>query len=259
MRRVQVAALAVASSTLIISTTGCATKDRAEPASTPPMPSVSSAPDRDVLLLGSGRNRRATQTAGDWVTYADHVLVVTVVDEIRDGPSQEEIDRGEGLIGRVVQLRVDKALWSAPDVPQPAPTVLNLQAAGWAFNTNERRGTAKFALEESSRLELGHTYVKAIEWVDDPCYDDPKRGSWEALGSGDTIPFDGGVLGAGEFEGRVQTLAEAKAKWPTNTAASGLRERMAGSTIENLTARLQAASPGPKTGYESTECDLSDR
>jgi hypothetical protein len=152
-------------------------------------------------VLGQSRDRTGSRTVGDWATYADHLLVVTVTGEVRQSTSTAEIERGGGMIGRTVQLRVDNVLWSAPDAPRPAPAALALQAAGWASGAAD--ATVKVALRRSSRLEVGHTYVKAVEWIDDPCSDDPKRGSREGLGSGDTIPYDKGVLGAGEFEGRV--------------------------------------------------------
>ncbi len=93
--------------------------------------------------------------------------------------------------------------------------------------------------------------------MDDACYSDPKRGSWEALGSGDTIPFDGGVLGAGEFEGRVQTLDEAKPKWLTDTPTAGVREQLVGSSPARLTEMLDAAHPRTEAPA-STECGLDE-
>lgn len=261
MRRMQVGALTVAVSALMINTTACGTTDAAAPASAPPPVPASSAPNGDDVLLGEGRDRTASQTADDWATYADHLLVVTVVDEVRHKPSRTETERGEGMIGRTAKLRVDKVLWSAPDAPQPAPAALSLSAAGWVFNNNEgRAGTVKFALKHSSRLDKGYTYVKAVEWIDDPCSDDPKLGKWEGLGSGDTIPFDRGVLGAGEFEGRVHTLDEARTKLRTEgSGARSLRDQMVGSSVDKLIASVKTAQPRPEKGYGPGECNPSDR
>ncbi len=255
MRGIKVGALTVAVGALTVAAAACATPDRAEPSSAS---HVSSAPVGDKVVLGEGRDRTASQTADDWVTYADHVLVVTVLNETRLSPSRKEASRGEGMAGGNVKLRVDKVLWSAPDAPQPAPAILDLSAAGWVFNNNST-GEAKFALRHASRLEKGHTYVKAVEWIKDPCSDNPKQGSWEALGSGDTIPFDAGVLGAGEFEGRVQTLDESKAKWRVSGATRGVRAQMTGESVDTLVTNLKAASPRPERGYVPTECDPSDR
>ncbi|MFE9691924.1 hypothetical protein [Micromonospora sp. NPDC005806] len=255
MRRMRVAALPVAVSALILSTTGCATTETAAPPAAP----VKAAPVEaaEHVLLGDGRDRTASQTASDWATYADHVLVVTILDEVKLKPSKGELARGEGMIGRTVKLRVDKVLWSAPDAPHAAPTTFNLSAAGWIFNNNDARtGEVKFALRDSSRLDKGHTYIKAIEWMDDPCSSDPKKGTWEGLGSGDTIPFDQGVLGAGEFEGKPQTLAEAKTKWQAD-GAPGVRLRAAGASVDKLVSDVKAAPVRAETSYKP-ECDPSD-
>jgi hypothetical protein len=206
---------------------------------------------------GAGRDRTASTTAEDWATYADHVLVVTVADEVRHRASAGEIERGEGMIGRTVKLTVDQVLWSAPDAPHPAPVELDLSAAGWVFDDEGRAGGVEFVLRRSSRLNKGHTYVKALEWIDDPCSDNPKRGSWDGLGSGDTIPYDQGVLGAGEFEGRVHSLEMARAEFPAE--ASNLRAQMVGASLDQLTARLESARPSEEEGYGPRECDPEDK
>ena len=163
------------------------------------------------------------------------------------------------MIGRTVRLRVDRVLWSAPDAPRPAPATLEMPVAGWIFNNNDGQGTRTFALRHSSRIETGHTYVKAIEWIDGPCSDDPNRGKWDGLGSGDVIPFDGGVLGAGEFEGRVQTLDEAEARARTLApVARFLRDQLVGEPVETLIAALSTTSPSAETIW-SPECDPDDR
>lgn len=225
--------------------------------------SPASAPDA-AIVLGAGANHRdrtASQTVGDWVTYADHVLVVTAVAEAGQPPSRDELERGEGMIGRVTTLRVDTVLWSAPDAPQPAPApTLTWSSAGWIFNNNNGLGTVKFGMKDSSRIEIGHTYVLAIEWIDDPCSRDPAKGEWDGLGSGGTIPFDGGILGVGEFEGRVRTLDEAKARAHVlEPVARFLRDEMVGEPVATLVAALQASPPRGEKGYVSRECDPRDR
>lgn len=255
MRAIRPGALAVVLGVLVA---GCATADRAAPA--PAAPLVARTQAGDVVVGAAGRDRTGSQSASDWISYADHVLVVTVVEEIRHPPSRSETERGEGLIGRTVRLRVDRVLWSALDAPQPPPSALELSAAGWIFNDNESRtGTRKLALRNASRLENGHTYVKAVGWIDDPCSDDPRRGTWQGLGSGDVIPFDGGVLGAGEFQGRVYTVDDARATWGGDEAWSGgVRQRMLGSSVDDLVADLRAARLRPEQDTWPGECDRSD-
>src|SRR5262245_19459449 len=170
MRRIKVGALIVAVGALAITATACAKSDQVAPSSAS-QPSSALAGDR--VVMGEGRDRTASRTVADWVTYADHVLVVTVESETLLMPSKKELERGEGMINRTVKLRVDQVLWSAPDAAQPAPKSLEIPVAGVVFNNNSEKGSfeAKFALEGSSRLEPGHTYIKAFEWMDDPCSD----------------------------------------------------------------------------------------
>lgn len=259
MRRVQEVAWTAAIGGLMMTLSACTTADRVDPSFASNAP-VSGEAVSEEIVLGDGRARAASRTASDWVTSADHVLVVTVVDETRHEPSRTEIERGEGLIGRSATLRVSEVLWSAPDARQPAPATLDLSVGGWVFNDNNDTGTVRFALSNSSRLEVGHTYVKALQWLDDPCFDDPDQGRWVGLGPGDSVPFDNGILGAGEFEGRVQTLDEATATWQASEPAlPTLRGQMAGKSVDALVARLTSASPREEKGYEPTKCDLSDR
>jgi hypothetical protein len=224
-----------------------------------PAPVVAPGP-AETIALGEGSDRTASQSVNDWATYADHVLVVTVVAENRQAPVKRDVDRGEGLVARTVKLRVDKVLWSAPDAPRAAPAgTLKLAAAGWIFNENDGADERKMALKGSARLDVGHTYIKALEWVDDPCFPDPKKGSWEGLGSGDTVPFDGGVLGAGEFEGRARTLGQLKGAWKADPAdARSLRGQLAGEPVAKLVSGLSSAVPAVES-YPPAECDLSDR
>ncbi|GAA2597386.1 hypothetical protein GCM10010435_90890 [Winogradskya consettensis] len=274
MRLFHIGALALAVSAVTLGAAGCsADRTTAAPAAAQagrgapaaaqaaegaPAKAVEGAPAAETVVLGSGRDRTASRTAADWKTYADHVLVVTVAGETRVEPSRLEVERGEGMIGRTVQLRIDKVLWSAPDAPQKAPATLKVAAAGWVFNNNEGKAAGvKFAMEDSSRLEVGHTYVKAVEWVDDACSADPAVGTWEGLGSGDTIPYDKGVVGAGEFEGRTQTLDQAKAKF--GAGESTLRPQLAGGPVDTLVSNLKAAPARAETDHGSRECDPADK
>lgn len=223
--------------------------------STAPGPGGGPSGPSEQVVLGDARDRTASRTAEDWVTYADHVLVVTVVKEVRGSPSKDEIEKGEGLVPRTVQLRVDKVLWSAPDAPQPPPQEVSQQSAGWILRENRE---TKFALRDFARLEQGHTYVKALEWIDDPCDKDPSKGSWGALGAGDTIPFDTDALGAGEFEGRILSQQQAEATFGQSHGVGGLRAQLAGEPVTAVAQELNAAKPRTETSTAS-ECDPSDQ
>jgi hypothetical protein len=214
-----------------------------------------STPPPAVAVI-DGKPRTASETAEDWATYADHVLVVTVTDEVR---GQAGSKNDGGMVGRTATLKSQKVLWSAPDAPRQAPETVDLQVAGWFLN-HETGSQRAWSLADTSRLEPGHTYVLALEWIDDPCSEDPIDGSWEPLGPGGAIPYEDEVLGAGEFEGRVQTVDEAKSRRRTNSPdPASLRDLSVGGTVDELVGAVEDASPRIETGYMSVprECDRS--
>lgn len=261
MRRIRNGALIIAVGATVLGTAGCSASEKTSSVpvgkSAAGTTAVSDGPAPKVVL-GDGRDRTASSSVQDWVTYADHVLIVTVTRESRVGPSKHEIERGEGMIGRNADMTVAKVLWSAPDAPQKAPATLKMSVAGWVFdNKQSNAGEVKFAMSGSSRLEKGHSYVKAIEWVDDPCSTDPNVGTWEGLGSGDTIPYDAGVVGAGEFEGRVQNLDQARTTFQTGESA--MRKQVAGAPVDALLNQLRTTRPRAEAVHSPRECDLTDR
>ena len=212
-----------------------------------------------AVVLGHARDRTGSRTAEHWVSSAEHVAAITVISETRGQASANELKRREGMIGRQVEIRIDRVLWSAAKAFPASPTTVRLEVAGWVFNDNSGVGEQRFALEDSSRLEPGHGYVMALDWVDDPCTDNPAKGQWALLGSGGTIPFDGGELGSGEFEGSVYTASQAREAWQQkDSAVAGLRDQVVGSTAETLVTRLKAATPRPSGTADSMTCDKSE-
>lgn len=147
--------------------------------------------------------RVPTDSLADWVGVADHVVVATVVDEVRgeDPPVDETAPNGEGLIQRTLSFEVDDVLWSAAGVGRPAPDSFTiLTDAGWIrYEDGSERETAR---EGSSRLEVGNEYVLGLVWKPAQCAGDiriPAR--WALIGSGAVLPANDGVVGEGEFEG----------------------------------------------------------
>ncbi|BBH67708.1 hypothetical protein ACTI_43930 [Actinoplanes sp. OR16] len=262
MRRIRYGIPAIVAGAAMLALAGCSPAGGSTAAPTPSTsvaePVIESPAATEEIRLGEGRDRRGSLTAEDWATYADHVVVFTVANESRVSPSKKEIERGEGMVGRTVQVTVSKVLWSAPDAPQKAPRSLTMPAPGWVFNNNEdKAGEVKFGISGAPRLEKGHSYIKAIEWTDDPCSSDPNVGTWEGLGAGGTLPYEQGVLGVGEFEGRVQTLDVAKARFKSDHAP--LRQQVVGASTESLVAALKAAPVRAEVDPGTRECDMTDR
>ncbi|MEU6805291.1 hypothetical protein [Streptomyces neyagawaensis] len=201
------------------------------------------------VIVAHGSDRHPSQTAADWVTHADHVVAVTPVAEREISPTAEELEHGEGLILRDVTLRVDDVLWSSDSPAKPAPTSFAWVAHGWQFTGGDTAHRQEMTGEDQPRIELGHSYVMAIEWQPPVCAegDDEIPGQWRGLGSDSNIPFDGKVLGQGESEGSVtsaaRALAAAKAEDDPEDPNHSLEDQLTGKGAPDLTRALQNAEP----------------
>ena len=218
------------------SVTGIAVAALAAPAS-----DDQSAPEPETLLA-QGSDHLPSVTATDWVTYADHVVVVEAVSEETIPPTEEELARGEGVIGRTVTLAIEDVLWSREGAPQAAPETWDFSALGWVFTDGDTDDAVEMALHDFPRVEVGHQYVMAIRWEEAVCTADGDYtpAQWRGLGEGSEIPFDDGTLGNGESEGDVQD-AEAFAAASDVHANEGLEEHLAGEGADALVSALEDA------------------
>ncbi|MEV4946341.1 hypothetical protein [Streptomyces sp. NPDC053755] len=225
------------------------------------VPDGPAAQDRsaDGVILGEAADHLPSTTAEDWVTYADHVVVVSAVAERRLPPSRQEVDRGEGVIGRQVTLRIDKVLWSRNGATRQAPKTWNYHAFGWQFRDGAVDAPRKMAMHERPRVETGHSYIMAMVWEEARCApgDEPEPARWRGLGGGSEIPYDAGIIGNGELEGRAHRTAKA-VKAPAAGPAAGanaiaaLEDRLAGQAAELLAAELKAAKPVAKKRFAAS-------
>lgn len=210
------------------------------------------------LIVAHGSDRHPSQTAADWVTYADHVVAVTPVAEREISPTAEELEHGEGLILRDVTLRVDDVLWSSDTPGKPAPASFAWVAHGWQFTGGDTAHREKMTGEDQPRIELGHSYVMAIEWQPPVCAegDDEIPGQWRGLGSDSNIPFDGKILGQGESQGSVtsaaRALAAAKAEDDPEDPNHSLEDQLTGKGAPDLARALQNAEPNSTSSTASS-------
>ncbi len=196
---------------------------------------------QDRFIIAHGADNLPSRTATDWVTYADHVVAVTATAERETPPAQSELDRGEGLIGRAVTLKVDQVVWSRADAPKAAPTTWDRPSMGWQFTDGDTDNRVKVVKAHSPRIQKGHSYVIAIVWEEDSC--SPEGGQWRGLGEGSTVPFDNKKIGEGEFEGRARTAAQAQQALAEGGPNVGLKDKMAGKSTASLAAVLKEAKP----------------
>ncbi|MDX2525731.1 hypothetical protein [Streptomyces europaeiscabiei] len=212
---------------------------------------------QDQIIIAHGADNLPSRSATDWVTYADHVVAVTATRERETPPTQSELDRGEGLIGRAVTLRVDQVVWSRADGPREAPTTWDRPSLGWQFTNGDTDNRVKVAKAHSPRIQAGHSYVIAIVWEEDAC--SPNGGQWRGLGEGSTLPYDNAKIGEGELEGRIRTAAQARQVLAEGGPNLGLKDEMAGKNTTSLAAVLKVTKqeePRP-TAQDSTTgaCD----
>ncbi|MEU8139743.1 hypothetical protein [Streptodolium elevatio] len=148
--------------------------------------------------------------AVDWVSYGDHVMVVTVTGE-RDGP--------EGPWLRVVDMRVDEAVWSREGAAVPG--VFRSYAAG----VRARDGRPPYALVGEPRYEVGSTYVVAVFRAERSAAPD----GWVVFSG---LPCQGGRIGDGEMAGGAAN-------------ADGVMAAVGGRDAAALRALLAATPPDP--------------
>ncbi len=193
-------------------------------------------PSTEPVQHAHGLERFHTSTAADWVTVADHVIVGSVTDDREKAPKQKEVERGEGLLGRLVTVAVDDVVWSRQDAA-PAPTEFTLSVSGTIFNGGVGQNRRRVVVHGHSRIEGGHRYVLAIYKATD-CKGTAVR--WDAMGGGAVIPFDTSTLGAGEIEGRTGVVPDAE------NGKGQLRAQLRGASLAELRAALTTAKPGPR-------------
>ncbi len=201
--------------------------------------------DDDDVKLGMGEDRLPSTTAADWVTYADHVLVVTPTSERTIEPTDTASDTStSGLINREVTFQVNDVVWSNPEADHKAPSEMSWVAWGWSYSDGNTGDRTEFAVEGSPRLEVGHTYVVAVSWEEARCAEgDPvEPAQWAPLGTGAVLPYDKGVIGQGEFEGTDQPLAEARSA-AADSGFPTLGQQLVGESSTEFAEELTTATP----------------
>lgn len=208
-------------------------------------PSQSVTPGRFAeVQLGrmTGEEAFSSSTVQDWVRQADHVAVVRIVEETPIAPAKSEIERREGLVGRMLTAHIQSLVWTHSDVTRELPASIIFQDFGWAFKGAVK---SKYRIGVPGRPYLlpGHTYLMALRWFEWGCpgridpEDEITPRVFAPLGSGAIVPFDGS-LGTGEFEGRwtndagqydpVRSFRAAMTGQPSSWVAQQLSDTAAG-------------------------------
>lgn len=93
------------------------------------------------------------ETMGDVGAHADAVVLATVLSEEELG-DPEVVERGEGLVGRRITLRLDRTLWQKRNVLSP-PKTFDTAGGSWSYNQGIRTPFVWFG-------DVGQPYVLVL-------------------------------------------------------------------------------------------------
>jgi hypothetical protein len=166
---------------------------------------------------GSGSELFPGSTLRDWVSYADHIAVLRVVDERALPLGAEEKASGEGLAGREVVLHVERRLWSAENAP-PLPDEIRMTGLGWVLHDGKRHPVQS---ADAPRVMPGERYLAPLALVE---FDAGPE--WWPLTAGAQMPVEGGVV--------------TPARWNRGISAA-----LAGRSVGQAERAIHTARPDP--------------
>lgn len=168
------------------------------------------------LVQTQGLERLPSASLEDWVSYADGVVVFEVTEEAEVPATSDEIEAGEGVIGRVVTVEVRDELWQRDGAPA-VPSSFTLATWGWGFRGEQKTPMGR---SSSTRLEVGQRYLAPVA--------DLEGDGWAPIGADLTLPWSGGEV---DMEGRAAEL-------PSGQALGGLSRA-------DLVDLLETTEPDP--------------
>ncbi|MFD8938780.1 hypothetical protein ACFV0R_26635 [Streptomyces sp. NPDC059578] len=186
-----------------------------------------------VAGCGLGSDLYPSQTAEDWVDQADHVVVATPVKERTINRHDYPNGIFEYKVERQVSLKAEDSLWTSKQPERSLGDEFDLVAPGWRV-FRETGNRFKDTNANAPRLEVGHTYLLALRWVD---------GRWTVLGEGAALPFDDRTVGQGEWCGRELSGEDvARGERFSRPDESSLEESLHGQNARAVTRALDQAS-----------------
>ncbi|MFE2063083.1 hypothetical protein ACFXDH_11845 [Streptomyces sp. NPDC059467] len=142
---------------------------------------------------GASGDAYPSQTAEDWVSYADHVVVASPTGERETNRRTYKKGSVAYAMDRLVSFRTDSRLWSRTAPRHALDSGFDMVAPGWQVYRSSGTRVAQMATD-APRLEVGHTYLLALRW---------QESGWVVLGEGGAVPFDDHTGDQGEWCGRV--------------------------------------------------------
>lgn len=170
------------------------------------------APSRHIARLAS-YPRWPAESLVDWAGFADQVSVISIVSERQLPMEPDVIATGEGLVGRVVGVRIESTVWSRPGAPSVSGTV-ELPVDGWIAHDHKLIPAAE---QDSARPEVGDRAI--VPLVQTP------QGLWSLLASTAIVPLT------------------ARGAAPVATAAAAGAAKLRGLDVPQVAALLAATRP----------------
>lgn len=186
---------------------------------------------RPSVIISDGDQLLPSDTITDWVTYADQLVVVTVAGERKLAPTAEEKKAGEGYIPRVIDLRIDRVLWSRSGAPT-APASFETDLDGWQLKGDQRTAVR---LKGEPMMVVGKEYVLPIVYFS-KTKKVPNSG-WSTLSPDSIFPYQSDTLGKGDV---IPSLQAKGADTPTDARAPYF-----GKNASQLVAAMKATPPDP--------------
>jgi hypothetical protein len=184
---------------------------------------------------GLSTDRYPSGTAQDWVRYADVVVVGRAVRERESGRAKLAVGAYRYQLQRTVELTVQARPFSSRTRSHPAVgAALDYVAAGWKVPRSDDTARVPDLTGDAPRVIPGHTYILALRWEGE---------RWVALGEGAVVPFDGQVVGRGEWCGQIlDTDAFAHGERTARSDDHSLEKTLLGQGEPALERTLQQAA-----------------
>jgi hypothetical protein len=188
-------------------------------------------PKAPSLIVAQSDQLLPSRSLTDVVTYSDHVVLATVVNEAELPMTTEEIAAGEGMAPRVITLRIDSVLWSRAHGPA-APAAFRTDLDGWSVKQGHK---TPMRLEGEPMMAVGKQYVLPIVYLSKTAK--VSVAGWAVLSPDSIFPVENGVLGNGDtIPGEVSA---------SKRQSDQLRGPFFGSTVANFVAAVKSARPDP--------------
>jgi hypothetical protein len=163
----------------------------------------------------------AATTLRDWKDIGDAIVAVDVTADRKDPGTLAHPAGENGVYGRLIDVSVEQVYWQRGSAFAP-PTAFTSKAWGWVDHGNSLQ---PIVARGEPRLEPHHLYLMAIAKF---------ATGWTGLGAGAEVPFDGGVIGTGEWQGRDK-----------NVKQPGIQSLL-GKNAAGVQAAIDATQPDPR-------------